>query len=193
MFALPTTHTPPSTSGIPEYKPSLDHHRHPQACPPGTVCLCLCKYSEGLLHGPHLNTHLGMQLSMALLWSHQACGEQRRTPEYCGNPLWVLIPPKPRPTVLGQILGPRITETCVSHAFSVILLGSPFLVPCPLGPTLGPPNPRVAGQVRDNHPMTLASLASSEPRYGFWNARGSRTQTDVMEKELGAGLRTTEV
>lgn len=34
-----TTHTPPSTSGIPEPVPSLDHHHHPQAHPPDTAMM----------------------------------------------------------------------------------------------------------------------------------------------------------
>ena len=118
------THLPPSTSAIPEHVPSLDHGHHPQAHPPGTVCLYLCKYSDGLLHGPHLNTHLDMQLSVALLWSHQACGEQSRAPEYSVNPLWVLIPPKPRPTVLGQMLGPGIAETVVSAHVMLLCVSS---------------------------------------------------------------------
>lgn len=127
------THNPQplSISAIPEHVPSLDHCHHPWAHPPGPVCLYLCKYSDGLLHGPHLNTHLDMQLSMALLWSHQACGEQRRASEYSGNPLWVLIPPKPRPTVLGQMLGPGIVATHVCHASLCLLLESSLRQPIP--------------------------------------------------------------
>lgn len=128
-------------------------------------------------------------------------GEEEEPLSVLPRPLSVLISPQPKPAVLRQKLGPRSSEPLVPthgcHAFSEAPLYLPQLclamvstlgglsqaarssLPCrpPLIELcLMPHNPRIAGQVCSNRTVTLASLASSEPRSGFWDARGSYTQ-----------------
>lgn len=69
---------------------------------------------RGLLSGLHQNAYLGMQRLMALLQSHQACGEKKEEPlSILPSSLWVLISPELRPVVLGQMLGLRTAEPVV--------------------------------------------------------------------------------